>query len=213
MKVLFLSAFVVTLLLAFLGQELRGSSTGQGQDALSSDSSLAFGENFYCPPKKPRGKKPGGKKPQGKKPQGKKPQGKKPQSKKPQVNKPTAEEQRKKAEAARQKKLQADHNRRNASRFNNVKTVMAEKMGSLTKLTWRIEAIGQKRKRLGKALDLVTSKATGEFVPGIMERLERMETESDKYVGAATVLMFGLVLAFNILTDALQDAFDPKHVA
>lgn len=32
-------------------------------------------------------------------------------------------------------------------------------------------------------------------------------------VGAASVLMFGLVLAFNIVSDALQDAFDPKHVS
>jgi peptide/nickel transport system permease protein len=31
-------------------------------------------------------------------------------------------------------------------------------------------------------------------------------------IGTATVLMFGLVLAFNIVSDALQDAFDPKHV-
>ena len=31
-------------------------------------------------------------------------------------------------------------------------------------------------------------------------------------VGTASVLMFGLVLAFNIVSDALQDAFDPKHV-
>jgi peptide/nickel transport system permease protein len=31
-------------------------------------------------------------------------------------------------------------------------------------------------------------------------------------IGAATAFMFGLVLAFNLLTDALQDAFDPKHV-
>lgn len=31
-------------------------------------------------------------------------------------------------------------------------------------------------------------------------------------VGAATVFMFGLVLAFNVVSDALQDAFDPKHV-
>lgn len=31
-------------------------------------------------------------------------------------------------------------------------------------------------------------------------------------IGTATVFMFGLVLAFNIFTDALQDAFDPKHV-
>lgn len=31
-------------------------------------------------------------------------------------------------------------------------------------------------------------------------------------IGSATVLMFVLVLAFNILSDALQDAFDPKHV-
>jgi peptide/nickel transport system permease protein len=31
-------------------------------------------------------------------------------------------------------------------------------------------------------------------------------------IGTATVFMFVLVLAFNILSDALQDAFDPKHV-
>ena len=31
-------------------------------------------------------------------------------------------------------------------------------------------------------------------------------------IGSATFFMFVLVLAFNILTDALQDAFDPKHV-
>ena len=31
-------------------------------------------------------------------------------------------------------------------------------------------------------------------------------------IGSATVLMFGLVLVFNIVSDALQDAFDPKHV-
>ncbi len=31
-------------------------------------------------------------------------------------------------------------------------------------------------------------------------------------IGAATVLMLVLVLAFNVLSDALQDAFDPKHV-
>lgn len=32
-------------------------------------------------------------------------------------------------------------------------------------------------------------------------------------IGAATVLMFVLVLAFNVLSDALQDVFDPKHVS
>jgi len=31
-------------------------------------------------------------------------------------------------------------------------------------------------------------------------------------IGTATALMFCLVYAFNILSDALQDAFDPKHV-
>jgi peptide/nickel transport system permease protein len=31
-------------------------------------------------------------------------------------------------------------------------------------------------------------------------------------IGAATAFMFVLVLAFNVLTDALQDAFDPKHL-
>ncbi|MFK7961372.1 MAG: ABC transporter permease subunit [Phycisphaerales bacterium] len=32
-------------------------------------------------------------------------------------------------------------------------------------------------------------------------------------VVTASVMMFGLVLAFNIVSDALQDAFDPKHVS
>ncbi|MCH2211980.1 MAG: ABC transporter permease [Fuerstiella sp.] len=31
-------------------------------------------------------------------------------------------------------------------------------------------------------------------------------------IGVATVFMFGLVLAFNILSDGLQDILDPKHV-
>lgn len=31
-------------------------------------------------------------------------------------------------------------------------------------------------------------------------------------IGSATALMFGLVLAFNILSDAMQDILDPKHV-
>lgn len=31
-------------------------------------------------------------------------------------------------------------------------------------------------------------------------------------IGAATVFMLVLVLAFNVLTDALQDVFDPKHL-
>lgn len=31
-------------------------------------------------------------------------------------------------------------------------------------------------------------------------------------IGAATLFMFGLVLAFNILSDALQDILDPRHV-
>ena len=31
-------------------------------------------------------------------------------------------------------------------------------------------------------------------------------------IGTATAFMFALVLAFNIVSDALQDAFDPRHV-
>lgn len=31
-------------------------------------------------------------------------------------------------------------------------------------------------------------------------------------IGTATAFMFVLVLAFNVLSDALQDAFDPKHI-
>jgi len=32
-------------------------------------------------------------------------------------------------------------------------------------------------------------------------------------IGAATALMFGLVLALNVVTDALQDALDPRYIA
>lgn len=49
---------------------------------------------------------------------------------------------------------------------------------------------------------------------GIMIEQSRPEVINGFFwqIGTATVLMFGLVLAFNILSDALQDAFDPKHV-
>ena len=32
-------------------------------------------------------------------------------------------------------------------------------------------------------------------------------------VVTASAMMFGRVLAFNVVSDALQDAFDPKHVS
>ncbi len=50
---------------------------------------------------------------------------------------------------------------------------------------------------------------------GIMISQSRQEVINGFFwqIGTATVLMFGLVLAFNILSDALQDAFDPKHVS
>ena len=50
---------------------------------------------------------------------------------------------------------------------------------------------------------------------GIMISQSKPEVINDFFwqVGAATALMFVLVLAFNIFTDALQDALDPKHVA
>ena len=49
---------------------------------------------------------------------------------------------------------------------------------------------------------------------GIMIRDSRSEVLNSFFwqIGAATTLMFIFVLAFNILSDALQDAFDPKHV-
>jgi peptide/nickel transport system permease protein len=49
---------------------------------------------------------------------------------------------------------------------------------------------------------------------GIMINQSKSEVVSGFFwqIGAATFFMFVLVLAFNILTDALQDAFDPKHV-
>ncbi len=49
---------------------------------------------------------------------------------------------------------------------------------------------------------------------GIMISQSKAEVVSGFFwqIGTATVLMFVLVLAFNILSDALQDAFDPKHV-
>lgn len=49
---------------------------------------------------------------------------------------------------------------------------------------------------------------------GIMISQSKPEVVSGFFwqIGAATFFMFVLVLAFNVLTDALQDAFDPKHV-
>ena len=49
---------------------------------------------------------------------------------------------------------------------------------------------------------------------GIMIEQSRPEVMNGFFwqIGAATGLMFVLVLAFNILSDALQDAFDPKHL-
>lgn len=49
---------------------------------------------------------------------------------------------------------------------------------------------------------------------GIMINQSESEVVSGFFwqIGAATFFMFVLVLAFNVLTDALQDAFDPKHV-
>lgn len=49
---------------------------------------------------------------------------------------------------------------------------------------------------------------------GVMINQSRQEVLSGFMwqIGSATFFMFVLVLAFNILSDALQDAFDPKHV-
>ncbi len=49
---------------------------------------------------------------------------------------------------------------------------------------------------------------------GIMIEQSRSEVIQGFFwqIGGATALMFVLVLAFNIVSDALQDAFDPKHV-
>ena len=50
---------------------------------------------------------------------------------------------------------------------------------------------------------------------GAMIDASRPEILNDFFwqIGAATVLMFGLVLAFNVFTDALQDALDPRYIA
>ena len=49
---------------------------------------------------------------------------------------------------------------------------------------------------------------------GVMINQSRQEVISGFFwqIGAATGFMFLLVLAFNVVSDALQDAFDPKHV-
>lgn len=49
---------------------------------------------------------------------------------------------------------------------------------------------------------------------GVMIEQSKAQVANDFFwqIGGATFFMFTLVLAFNIFTDALQDAFDPKHV-
>ncbi len=46
----------------------------------------------------------------------------------------------------------------------------------------------------------------------IQESIPQVLTGFYWQIGAATAFMFFLVLAFNVVSDALQDAFDPKHV-
>jgi peptide/nickel transport system permease protein len=53
----------------------------------------------------------------------------------------------------------------------------------------------------GSSWGLMISQARGEVINGIFWQ-----------IGAATVFMLVLVLAFNVVSDALQDAFDPRHV-
>lgn len=53
----------------------------------------------------------------------------------------------------------------------------------------------------GASWGLMISQAAPEVINGIFWQ-----------IGAATFFMLVLVLAFNVLSDALQDAFDPKHV-
>lgn len=53
----------------------------------------------------------------------------------------------------------------------------------------------------GSSWGLMISQSRAEVINGFFWQL-----------GAATVLMLVLVLAFNVVSDALQDAFDPKHV-
>ena len=55
----------------------------------------------------------------------------------------------------------------------------------------------------------------GEPSWGIMIKQSSQEVVNEFFwqIGTATGLMFFLVLAFNIFTDALQDALDPKHIA
>ncbi|MFT5424304.1 MAG: peptide/nickel transport system permease protein [Phycisphaerales bacterium] len=50
---------------------------------------------------------------------------------------------------------------------------------------------------------------------GVMISLGREDVQNLIFwtVLSPTALMFGLVLAFNIVSDALQDAFDPRHVS
>lgn len=52
----------------------------------------------------------------------------------------------------------------------------------------------------GPSWGIMISQASSEVVNGFFWQ-----------IGTATALMFGLVLAFNIVSDSLQDAFDPKH--
>jgi ABC-type dipeptide/oligopeptide/nickel transport system permease subunit len=49
---------------------------------------------------------------------------------------------------------------------------------------------------------------------GVMIDQSKQEVVNDFFwqIGSATGLMFFLVLAFNIFTDALQDALDPRHI-
>jgi peptide/nickel transport system permease protein len=54
----------------------------------------------------------------------------------------------------------------------------------------------------GMSWGLMISESTLEILAGHFDNLV-----------AASALMFGLVMAFNVFADALQDALDPRHVS
>jgi hypothetical protein len=173
MKPIILAAFIVSMLLTFVGHDLFGIAPNRNN---------------------PKAKPQQGKPQQGKSQQGK-PNGKKQNSQKQKTpeqrfreqqaqaleqQRKQATEQRRKQEAAtaqRSKELQADKKRRNGLRLSGFKQEIQKSATSVRAMEHRLQPIRQKQKGLTAAITLTRSKAEGESVPQVVLQLEKMKRD------------------------------------
>ena len=183
MKPIILAAFIVSMLLAYAGNDLLGAVQANGKFKAKPQQGNSNG-------KKPNSKNSNGKKNQNSNKQKTPEQRFREQQAKAleQQRKQAAEQKRKQAEAAaqRSKELQADKKRRNGLRLAGFKKDLQKTASSITAMERRLQPIKRKHKGLSEAISLLTSKAEGEGVPQVKTQLERMKRELNAHSEATS---------------------------